>query len=114
MESVPVVLAVRVGLTVPAELVRLPVIVPLPRTLPPSSVSGVLPDIAMLPPFNSVDPPVWVYELPSKSVPDLEMTVPELVKVIVLDSPPPLTPIPPVFSNVPALLKVGEPPSHSI
>src|SRR5208283_5838259 len=105
----------RLGLSTPAVLVTFPVMVPLPSTLPACSPSGVVPDIEMVPPSRRVEPLVCVKELPSKSVPVLAMTVPVLLKTIVLPTPPPLTPVPDVFSNVPALLKVGAvPPSNSI
>jgi hypothetical protein len=51
--------------------------------------------------------------LDTNRIPLLPVTVPVLLKVIEAETPPPLLPVPPVFSNVPALLKTGiVPPSN--
>src|SRR5208283_4379716 len=96
--KVPGVVELREGLalTKPDVFVKPPVMVPAPKTSPPVTVIVVDPDVAMLPPSSSVDPPVCVNSVPSRSIPDFAITLPVLLTVTEPLKPPPEVPVPPV------------------
>ena len=92
------------NVTVPAPLIG-PLNAAAPLVGPPSC--KVAPDATLH------DPPQLPPQTPlscSCSIPLLAITVPVLLNTIEPKTPPPLLFVPPVFSNVPALLNVGVPP----
>ena len=97
-----------VNWTVPAPLIgplNAAGVVPLPNCS--VAVEATLHDPAHVPLHTPI--------LDANKVPLLSVTVPVLLKVMEVEMPPPVLVVPPVFSNVPALLKTGvAPPSNWI
>src|SRR5215469_1275678 len=92
--------------------------VPAPLIEPLNAAAAApLPNCSVAPDATLHDPaqvPVQDPLSETNRTPLLACTEPVLLKTIEPPTPPPLVLVPPVFSNVPALLNVGEPPSHSI
>src|SRR5580658_1686724 len=76
----------------------------------PPPNSNVAPEAAVHDPAHV---PLHTPTFDTDKIPLLSVTVPVLLKVMASLTPPPLVLVPPVFSNVPALLKIGTvPPSN--
>jgi len=93
------------GLNIAPKVIEtLPVMVPVPASVPPLMLNCVLD--TMPPPLSAVDPEVCVYALVKFSVPALAFTVPLLLNA----TPTEVVPVPPVFPKIPALLNVPSTP----